>query len=460
MLQVAPATKNIDFVLGATSLDRRWREALQKETEPFAGRIKFTYYNDLSFHQMTERVSTLPPDSFIFFFVLLRDVDGLALKSDEALRRLHQVANAPMNAIFNHQLGTGTVGGRLLDGDRLGKEAAAVAVRILRGEAPSSIPPVIIPRLPPRYDWRELQRWKIDEKLLPPGSTILFREPTVWERYRGWIITGISIVLLQALLISGLVANLIRRRRAESSLEESEKRFKATADATPVLIWMTGEDQGCTFFNKAWLEFTGRSMEQELGRGWREGVHPDDRDKATQSYHNVFAARDPFTTQYRLRRHDGEYRWITDQGVPRYGPSGNFRGYVGACVDITDLLEKDAALRESEERVALAAEAAHIGVWELNPATKELWVSEKWRELFGFGPEEEVTYEDFRARVHPEDRLSRDALVEQAIANQGRYDIEFRIVWPDGTLRWMAGRAHCLTDGEGAVAASWASRWM
>ena len=137
--------------------------------------------------------------------------------------------------------------------------------------------------------------------------------------------------------------------------------------------------------------------------------------------------------------------------MPRYGPSGNFRGYVGACVDITDLLEKDAALRQSEERVALAAEAAHIGVWEMNPATKELWVSEKWRELFGFGPEEEVTYEDFRARVHPEDRLSRDALVEQAITNQGRYDIEFRIVWPDGTLRWMAGRAHCLTDSEGAV---------
>ena len=222
ILQVAPATKNIDFVLGATSLDHRWREALQKETEPLVGRIKFTYYNDLSFRQMMERASALPPDSFIFFFVLLRDVDGLTLKSDEALRRLHQVANAPINALFNHQLGAGTVGGRLLDGERLGKEAAAVAVRILRGELPSSIPPVVIPRLPPRYDWRELQRWKIDEKLLPLGSTILFREPTVWERYAGWIVGGISVVLLQAMLITVLVANLVKRHRVERALKQAE----------------------------------------------------------------------------------------------------------------------------------------------------------------------------------------------------------------------------------------------
>ena len=163
---------------------------------------------------------------------------------------------------------------------RVGKEAADVAIRILHGEPASSIPPVLFERLPPRYDWRELQRWKINEKLLPPGSTVLFREPTVWDRYRAWIIAGLSICILQALLITGLLVNLIRRRRAESSLEESEKRFQTMADAAPVLIWTSGEDKLCTFLNKAWLEFTGRSMEQDLGNGWSEGVHPDDVEKA------------------------------------------------------------------------------------------------------------------------------------------------------------------------------------
>ena len=104
--------------------------------------------------------------------------------------------------------------------------------------------------------------------------------------------------------------------------------------------------------------------------------------------------------QYRLKNRDGEYRWITDHGVPRYGPGGNFRGYVGACVDITDLLKKEATLRQFEERVALAADAAQHGVWELDTITNELWVSDKVRtllELDGDAP----TDEDFQGRVHP-----------------------------------------------------------
>ena len=125
------------------------------------------------------------------------------------------MAHAPINSIFDHQLGLGIVGGRLYQSERVGKEAADVAIRILNGEPASSIPPRLIERLPPRYDWRELQRWKINEKLLPPGSTVLFREPTVWDRYRAWIIAGISICILQALLITGLLANLVKRRRAE-----------------------------------------------------------------------------------------------------------------------------------------------------------------------------------------------------------------------------------------------------
>ena len=188
--------------------------------------------------------------------------------------------------------------------------------------------------------------------------------------------------ILQALLITGLLFNLVRRRRAESSLGESEKRFQTTADASPVLMWMTGEDKLCTYVNKAWLEFTGRSVEQELGNGWTEGIHPDDRENTVQTYRKAFDTRERFVMQYRLKRHDGEYRWITDQGIPRYGPRGKFRGYVGACVDITDLLNKEAALSESEERITLAAEAAHLGVWELNATTNEVWLSDKARSLF------------------------------------------------------------------------------
>ena len=226
MLQIAPATKNIVVIVGATPLERLWQDVFQKAAEPFAGRINFTYFSDLSFKQMQERVSTLPPDSYIFFLLLLRDAGGVTLNGDEALQRLHAVAHAPINSIFEHQLGLGIVGGRLYQSERVGKEAAQIAIRILRGEPASSFPPIMIERLPPRYDWRELQRWKIDEKLLPTGSTILFREPTVWDRYRAWIIAGISVFLLQALLITGLLANLVKRHRAERSLKQAEEEAR------------------------------------------------------------------------------------------------------------------------------------------------------------------------------------------------------------------------------------------
>ncbi len=141
ILQVRPATKNIVIIVGATPLERRWQEAFQKAAESFAGRIKFTYYNDLSFDQMQERVASLPPDSYIFFLVLVRDAAGVTFSTDDALRRLSAVANAPINSIFSHQLGTGVVGGRVYSSEMVGKEAAAVAIRILHGEPASSFPP-------------------------------------------------------------------------------------------------------------------------------------------------------------------------------------------------------------------------------------------------------------------------------------------------------------------------------
>jgi PAS domain S-box-containing protein len=450
ILQIAPATKNIVVIVGATPLERLWQGVFKKAAEPLAGRIKFTYFSDLSFKQMQEQVSTLPPDSYIFFLLLLRDAGGVTINADEALQRLHAVARAPINGIFDHQLGLGIVGGRLYQSERVGRAAAQIAVRILQGEPASRFLPIMTERLPPRYDWRELQRWKIDEKLLPPGSTILFREPTAWERHRTLIIAGISVFVLQALLITGLLANLVKRRRAERSLTESEGRFQTMADAAPVLIWVSGEDKLPTYFNKAWLEFTGRSMEQELGNGWKEGVHPDDLSKISQTYGPAVDAREPFVMQYRLKNSDGEYRWITHQGVPRYGPGGNFRGYVGACMDITELLKKEATLRQFEERVALAAEAAQHGVWELDTVTNELWISDKVRtllELDGDAPRRE----DFQARVHPDDRAARDAAIKKAIAAKGDYELEYRVPLRDGAIRWIGERARCLADEKGEL---------
>jgi diguanylate cyclase (GGDEF)-like protein/PAS domain S-box-containing protein len=130
--------------------------------------------------------------------------------------------------------------------------------------------------------------------------------------------------------------DITERKKIEKALQESESRFRTMADIVPVLIWIADLDKLCTWFNKVWLEFTGRTLEQEYGNGWAEGVHPDDFQRCLNTYVTAFDARQEFTMEYRLRRHDGEYRWLVDHGVPRFDDHGKFLGYIGSCVDITD----------------------------------------------------------------------------------------------------------------------------
>ena len=220
-----------------------------------------------------------------------------------------------------------------------------------------------------------------------------------------------------------LAAVIEERVTGETELRESESRFQIVADAAPVLIWMAGVDKLCTFFNKPWLQFTGRSMEQELGNGWAEGVHQDDLERCLQVYTSAFDARQPFVMQYRLRRDDGEYRWISDQGVPRYDAQGTFAGYIGSCVDVTELMTKDEALRQSEERMRLAADAVNLGIWEWHLATNEIWATNARRAVLGSPSTGKVTFEDFMSQVHPDDRSRIRQTINDAHSRRKRLRI-------------------------------------
>ncbi len=135
-----------------------------------------------------------------------------------------------------------------------------------------------------------------------------------------------------------LAADLAQQQQhtVEAALRESEARFRTVANSAPVLLWMTDADKQSTFFNQTWLTFTGRSLGQEQDDGWTEGIHPDDRDRCLATYAHAFDTRRTFEMEYRLRRHDGHYRWLLTRGIPRFSPDGSFAGYIGTCIDISD----------------------------------------------------------------------------------------------------------------------------
>ena len=174
----------------------------------------------------------------------------------------------------------------------------------------------------------------------------------------------VSLLAVPVAAVSGeQVANyaiyrdITERKRAEERLLESEVRFQAIADTAPVMIWTTGTDGLCNYFSKPWLDFTGRTMEQEVGMGWTEGVHPDDVQGCLDRFLPAFHARKPFRMEYRLRRADGEYRWVDESGIPRYTPGGEFAGYIGCNIDITD---RKRAEEERERLRQVQSELAHI----------------------------------------------------------------------------------------------------
>ena len=136
-------------------------------------------------------------------------------------------------------------------------------------------------------------------------------------------------------------------------LQETEDRFRVMADASPVMLWMSGIDTNCYFFNKPWLDFTGRTLEQEVGTGWSEGVYFEDFQHCLDTYLDHFNARTPFRMRYCLRRHDGKYRWLLDSGVPRYSPDGTFMGFIGSCIDIQEMVEAHEALEDINSELKL-----------------------------------------------------------------------------------------------------------
>ncbi len=241
-----------------------------------------------------------------------------------------------------------------------------------------------------------------------------------------------------------VIRDITQRKLAEQQVRETEARFQNMADAAPVLLWMSERDGLCTFFNRTWLEFTGRSLEEEWGVGWAEGVHFEDFQRCMDVYSAAFTRRETFEMEYRLRRADGAYRWVLDRGVPRYTPDGTFAGYIGSCIDITTRRAGEAALRDA---VRLRDEFLSIASHELRtPLTALLLDLEGIERTLAKRPEEGLASGRLARRAQKAavqgGRLSRlvEELLDISRISGGRLVLEPAEVDLAAVARDVAGR--------------------
>ena len=230
-----------------------------------------------------------------------------------------------------------------------------------------------------------------------------------------------------------------------------DEPFKLIADSLPLLVWITGPDRRCTYVNKPWLDFTGRTLEDEIGDGWATGVHAADLQRHMETFVGAFGRREPFMLEYRLRRHDGEYRWVLDNAVPMSDAGGSFAGYIGTCFDVTEFRRAEAERNLANNRLRLAMESGTSVGWEWDLQTnRDTWFGDL-RTVFGIDSNIHVGHvDDFRRLVHPEDRGLVWKAVKDALESRSPYTAEFRVLWPNGTVRWLTakGQFYYSRNGE------------
>ncbi len=249
-----------------------------------------------------------------------------------------------------------------------------------------------------------------------------------------------------------IVVDITERKKAQMALIESEKRFQSIADTAPMLLWMTDTDCLCTYLNLRWLEFTGRTMEQEAGYGWSDCVHPEDYKNCLYARTEAVNSRQPFIAEYRLLHHSGEYRWVIDSGIPRFNATGEFLGFIGSVTDITYRKIAEEKLQESENRLSELALQSGTVAWEVDSSGMLTYMSHVAESILGYRPDELVGHFHFYD-LHPES--GREEFKAAAFSVMSKNEPFRNLVNPvrkkDGHLIWVSTNGIPMLNPDGTL---------
>ncbi|AFZ24121.1 PAS domain S-box [Cylindrospermum stagnale PCC 7417] len=260
--------------------------------------------------------------------------------------------------------------------------------------------------------------------------------------------------------ILGIVFDITERRGTEVALRQSNERFELAAAAVNCLIYDWNVHDNTVERTQGLTEVCGYTLAESepTYQWWQERVHPDDLQKLEDQFMASMVAGNRYSVEYRVLHKDGRYVWVEDRGFAVRDGDGRIVRVVGSSHDISerqaalhDRKQAEADLRESEERIRLATTAAELGMWFWNLTTDELVFTQKCKDLFGLDPDTEISYEFFLSCLHPEDRQLTYEAAMHAIQEKAEYNIEYRNIWPDGSIHWIAARGRIFDDAEGKL---------
>src|ERR1700722_12030049 len=357
ILRTLPTTTTLAVVIGDAPIEKFWVNEFLHALGPFAGRVKSVFMNDLSFGEIQKRVAALPPASAIYFGDLVVDAQGVPYRQEEVLSRLHAVANAPIFGQYDYQLGGGIVGGPLLSVQALSRKTAEVATQILGGGSPSDIKTAPQRLGEPEFDSRELQRWGVAEANLPPNSTVRFREPTLWEQYRWYILAAGSLCGFGGILIAGLLVNWMWLRRALARLRTSEEGMSLAATAAKLRFWVWDIPRDEVRATESdWSSGNWYSAHPVHFDHFIDVVHPDDRESLRHAVRGALEGDGQYETEYRVMSPDSTVRWIAARGRIEFDQNGKPRQLRAISIDITERRHAEDEARDLSGRLITAHE--------------------------------------------------------------------------------------------------------
>ena len=439
VLRLQPNTRRIVVIGGTTEVDANVVSRVREAAPFFTGRAEFDFWTNRSMSELTRAVRSLPPQTVILFTRMFRDGAGQAFNSGQAVKLIAESASVPMYLMTDILLGSGAVGGSVVDIPALARRAGELAHRVLKGAAPKSLPFEIRTNGMPTFDWQALKRWGISETPLPSGSMIINRPPTLWAQYHWHIIGAFIIMAIQAAIIADLLLHRARRRRAESELRESREFMEMATEGGQMGLWVRDMAREDLWVNPRLRSLFGFGQEDVLRITDLEArIHPGDRGQVLTAIERAQKTGVSFDVEFRTAGPIAPERWLIARGRMIRDIHGRPQRTMGTVIDITERKRSEERLRESEQSFRTLVETTSAVPWTADMQTWNFtYVGPQAVNLLGYPIEQWYEKDFWVSHLHPDDR---EFAVHTCIAlskSAEDFEFEYRMMASSGKTVWI-----------------------